>query len=66
FRENEKIERNLEGVLGSFRENSKRLVDGNQSIVKAARRAISHGIKAPAGKNALPGVGPEDEMFGQS
>ena len=66
FRENEKIERNLEGVLGSFRENSKRLVDGNQSIVKAARRAISHGIKAPAGKNALPGVGPEDETDGQS
>ena len=66
FRENEKIERNLEGVLGSFRENSKRLVDGNQSIVKAARRAISHGIKAPAGKNALPGVGPEDEVNGQS
>ena len=66
FRENEKIERNLEGVLDSFRENSKRLVDGNQSIVKAARRAISHGIKAPTGKNALPGVGPEDEMSGQS
>ena len=66
FRENEKIERNLEGVLGSFRENSKRLVDGNQSIVKAARRAISHGIKAPTGKNALPGVGPEDEVNGQS
>ena len=66
FRENEKIERNLEGVLGSFRENSKRLVDSNQSIVKAARRAISHGIKAPAGKNALPGVGPEDETDGQS
>ena len=35
-------------------------------IVKAARRDISHGIKAPTGKNALPGVGPEDEVNGQS
>ncbi|MGM9766835.1 MAG: DNA recombination protein RmuC [Candidatus Cryptobacteroides sp.] len=61
FRANEKIEGKLEGLLKDFRENTNRLVNGNQSIMKAAQRAISHGIKAPAGKNALPlgDLGPE-------
>ncbi|MGN1233617.1 MAG: DNA recombination protein RmuC [Candidatus Cryptobacteroides sp.] len=63
---NAEIESKIEGVLKDFRKNTTRLVDGNQSIVKAAQRAISHGIKAPAGKNALPGVGLEPELEGQS
>ena len=64
FRANEKIEGKLEGLLKDFRENTNRLVNGNQSIMKAAQRAISHGIKAPAGKNALPGVDLESD-FGE-
>ena len=51
---NEVLEKNLEGVLKGFKENTKRLVDGDKSIVKAAMKAIDHGITAPTGKNALP------------
>lgn len=53
-RYNAALEKDLEGVLDGFRANSKRLVDGKQSIVKAANRAIAHGIAAPQGPNALP------------
>ncbi len=48
------LEKDLEQVLDGFKTNSKRLVEGKQSIVKAALRAIDHGIQAPSGKNALP------------
>ena len=63
-RYNAALEKNLEDVLDGFRQNSKRLVDGKQSIVKAAVKAIDHGVEAPSGKNALPPLGPsleEDE-----
>ena len=55
---NAEVEADLERVLKDFRDNSQRLVDGRQSIVKAARRAIDHGVPAPSGKNALPALGP--------
>ena len=52
---NAALEENLENVLDKFKANSKRLVDGNRSIVKAARRAIAHGIQCPdALKELLP------------
>ena len=51
---NAELEKKLEDVLGGFKENTERLVNGRQSIVKAAMRAINHGITPPAGKNALP------------
>ncbi|MCR4860702.1 MAG: DNA recombination protein RmuC [Bacteroidales bacterium] len=53
---NAALEKNLQGVLDGFRENSARLVSGRQSIVKAAQRAIDHGITPPSGKNALPPI----------
>ena len=53
-RYNAELEKDLQEVLEGFQENTKRLVDGKQSIVKAAMRAINHGITPPAGKNALP------------
>ena len=56
---NTALEEDLEKVLQEFKENSSRLVDGRQSIVKAAMKAIDHGLKAPEGKNALPPLGPE-------
>ena len=55
-RYNSELEEDLQNVLEGFQENTKRLVDGKQSIVKAAMRAINHGITPPAGKNALPPV----------
>ncbi len=51
---NAELEENLRKVLDGFQENTKRLVDGKKSIVRAAMRAINHGITPPAGKNALP------------
>ena len=51
---NASLEKDLQDVLEGFRENTPRLVDGKQSIVKAALRAIDHGITPPSGKNALP------------
>ena len=56
---NAELEKDLEDVLDGFKENTKRLVDGKQSIVKAAMKAIDHGIQAPTGKNALPALGPD-------
>lgn len=58
-RANAELEDDLEEVLEAFRKNSKRLVDGKQSIVKAAMKAINHGIQAPTGKNTLPALGPD-------
>ena len=55
-RYNAALENDLQKVLEGFRENTNRLVDGKQSIVKAAYRAIGHGIAAPAGKNTLPAL----------
>ena len=57
-RYNAELEQDLEDVLDGFRKNSARLVDGKQSIVKAAYRAISHGITPPSGKNVLPALSP--------
>ena len=54
---NAELEKDLEDVLDGFKENTKRLVDGKQSIVKAAMKAIDHGIQAPTGKHALPALG---------
>ena len=55
---NAELEEDLQDVLDGFKENTKRLVDGKKSIVKAAMRAINHGIQAPTGKNALPALDP--------
>ncbi|MDO4214120.1 MAG: DNA recombination protein RmuC [Bacteroidales bacterium] len=55
---NAELEKDLEDVLDGFKENTKRLVDGKKSIVKAAIKAIHHGIQAPTGKNALPAIDP--------
>ena len=44
---NAELEASLEGVLKKFKDNTNRLVDGRQSIVKAARIAVDHGIKLP-------------------
>ena len=55
---NAALQKDLEGVLEEFKENTNRLVDGKQSIVKAAMRAISHGLTPPAGKNTLPSLSP--------
>ena len=53
---NAALEENLSNVLTGFQENTKRLVTGNKSIVKAAMRAINRGLSAPTGNNALPEV----------
>ena len=55
---NAALQKDLEGVLEEFKENTNRLVDGKQSIVKAAMRAISHGLTPPSGKNTLPSLSP--------
>lgn len=55
-RYNAELEKDLEGVLEGFKTNTKRLVDGRQSIVKSARKAIEHGVAPPSDKNALPPV----------
>ena len=55
--ENAKIQNSLETVLDNFKKNNARLVESPQSIVGAARKAIDHGIKAPANRT-LPAVGP--------
>lgn len=52
---NAELESTLENVLTRFRENTSRLVDGRQSIVKAARTAVEHGIKLPTA-HQLPEV----------
>ena len=64
--ENARIEHSLETVLTDFQENSKRLVTGQQSITRAAWRAINHGIKKPD-SHLLPPVTPElsDDVMGE-
>ena len=57
-RTNAELEKDLEDVLKGFKKNSNRLVDGKQSIVSAAMKAIMHGVPAPTGKNALPPFNP--------
>jgi len=47
--ENAKLEASMEVLLRNFKKNSARLVESPQSIVGAARKAIAHGIKEPAG-----------------
>ena len=64
--ENAKLQHDLEGVLDHFRKNSERLIDGKQSIVKAAQKAVDHGIRQsekhplPSLRPALPGENPID------
>lgn len=53
-RHNAAIEDGLKSLLEEYRKNTDRLVNGRRSIVKAALKAIDHGIAAPTGKNALP------------
>ena len=53
--ENAKIKKSLESLLEDFTENNARLIDGKQSIVRAAWQAINHGINEPS-KHALPPV----------
>ena len=55
--ENARIEHSLEAVLTDYKENSRRLVDSQQSIVGAAWKAINHGIKKPD-SHLLPPVTP--------
>ena len=57
-RHNAALEEDLEKVLADFKKNSNRLVHGKQSIVRAAQKAIDHGVQSPSGKNALPPLGP--------
>ena len=53
--ENTKLQNSLESVLTKFKENSARLVDSDKSIVKAAWKAINHGLKVPT-KHVLPAI----------
>lgn len=55
--ENSKVESALTAVLKNFKKNSERLVEGQQSIVGAAWKAVNHGIKQPT-THVLPPVGP--------
>ena len=65
-RYNSELEGDLEKVLKEFKTNSSRLVDGKQSIVKAAMKAIQHGIDSPSEKNALPPLAPNLLPEGES
>ena len=58
--ENAKVKAGLETVLRKFNDNTDRLVDGKQSIVRAAWQAIGHGIGKPA-KHELPEADPWGE-----
>ena len=55
--DNAKVQKSLEGVLEDFKANTSRLVDGRQSIVRAALDVASHGVKPT--KRELPSPGPE-------
>lgn len=54
--ENARVQQSLETVLDDFKRNSARLVDGRQSIVKAAQEVAELGIKPT--KRELPPLGP--------
>lgn len=57
--ENTRVENKLNSVLEDFRENSRRLATSDQSILKAAWKAVNHGIDKPANR-VLPPVADED------
>ena len=63
--ENARIEHSLEAVLTDYKENSRRLVDSQQSIVGAAWKAINHGIKKPD-SHLLPPVASKDPYTDES
>ena len=54
--ENAKLQKSLEGVLEEFKANTSRLVDGRQSIMRAALDVASHGVKPS--KRELPSPAP--------
>ena len=54
--DNAKVQKSLEGVLEDFKANTSRLVDGRQSIVRAALDVASHGVKPT--KRELPSPAP--------
>lgn len=54
--ENAKLQKSLENVLDEFKTNTSRLIDGRQSIVRAALEVASHGVKPT--KRELPGPAP--------
>ena len=56
--ENTALENNMEALLKRFKKNSARLIDSDQSIVKAAWKAVNHGIKQPAGHLLPPLAAP--------
>lgn len=56
--DNAKVQKSLEGVLEDFKANTSRLVDGRQSIVRAALDVASHGVKPT--KRELPSPAPEN------
>ncbi|MBR5661954.1 MAG: DNA recombination protein RmuC [Bacteroidales bacterium] len=55
--ENSALEASLDTFVKKFKKNSARLVDSDQSIVKAAWKAVNHGIKQPEG-HILPPASP--------
>ena len=57
--ENARVQRSLEGVLDDFKKNTERLVDGRQSIVRAAHEVIGHGV--PTSRRTLPAPVPLPE-----
>ena len=58
--ENSKLESKLSSTLDEFRKNSRRLQEGDQSILKAAWKAVNHGIDKPANRTLPPVVDDAD------
>ena len=52
--ENARLEASLENLLKSFKKNSARLTESQQSIVGAAWKAVNHGIKRPSAHTLPP------------
>ncbi len=52
--DNAKLQKSLEGVLEEFKANTSRLVDGRQSIVRAALDVAGHGVKPSKRELPLP------------
>ena len=59
--ENSALEASLDNFVKKFKKNSARLVDSDQSIVKAAWKAVNHGIKQPEG-HLLPPTSPSSQV----
>ena len=57
--DNAKVQKSLEDVLDEFKSNTSRLVDGRQSIVRAALDVASHGVRPT--KRELPAPAPLSE-----